>query len=270
MEKRCGLKTFALVKGTSAEGQEGKSAASFSVPMMLDDYCKKKTTQISVYSDRNQSPFFIKMSMYIYIYACHPPTSDTNLLDCSCDGVIALALGSSVYLWNSVTRSVVGHLDQTAASGQPSSGCQTQSISCVCWSGDGRILCIGTRRREIQVFRCSAGGKLRHIYVTNLNNQLNHQDVQVQWLCLWLCSCGMLNMRRRSGVYRHTCLWSEPFPGRKTCWAGGGCQCVCVNRDTILSTVLKKPDSNFHAVACASVKRSAAYIHPCRHDTKYI
>lgn len=90
--------------------------------------------------------------MCYYVLACHPPTSDTNLLDCSCDGVIALALSSSVYLWDSESRSVVGRLDQTAPSGQQWSDGRTRSVSCLCWSGDGRILCIGTRRREMQVF----------------------------------------------------------------------------------------------------------------------
>lgn len=80
------------------------------------------------------------------------PSSDTHLLDCSCNGMVALALGSSVYLWNSQTRSLAGHLEQTAPSGQPSDH-WAQSISCLCWSGDGRTLCIGTRGREIQVLQ---------------------------------------------------------------------------------------------------------------------
>ncbi|XP_075889516.1 cell division cycle protein 20 homolog B-like [Nelusetta ayraudi] len=114
-ETTCDLKPFALLNKTSPEVQEGKSAASFSAPTLLDDYY-------------------------------------TNLLDCSCDGVVALALGSSVYLWNSETRRVVGHLDQATPPGQPSSDRPTRSISCLCWSGDGRILCIGTRRRELQLW----------------------------------------------------------------------------------------------------------------------
>ncbi|XP_047449137.1 cell division cycle protein 20 homolog B-like isoform X2 [Mugil cephalus] len=74
----------------------------------------------------------------------------TNLLDCSCNGMIALALGSSVYLWNSETRALVGHLEPGPQPGRPS--CQTRSISCLCWSRDGRALCIGTRRGEIQLW----------------------------------------------------------------------------------------------------------------------
>lgn len=64
--------------------------------------------------------------------------------------MIALALGSSVYLWNSETRALVGHLGTSPQPGRPSD-LQTRSISCLCWSGDGRALCIGTRRGEMQV-----------------------------------------------------------------------------------------------------------------------
>ncbi|XP_070820005.1 cell division cycle protein 20 homolog B-like [Chaetodon trifascialis] len=73
----------------------------------------------------------------------------TNLLDCSCNGMIALALGSSVYLWNSETRALVGCLDPSPQPGRPS---DCQSISCLSWSRDGRALCIGTRRGEIQLW----------------------------------------------------------------------------------------------------------------------
>uniref|UniRef100_A0AAQ5X8M0 Anaphase-promoting complex subunit 4-like WD40 domain-containing protein n=1 Tax=Amphiprion ocellaris TaxID=80972 RepID=A0AAQ5X8M0_AMPOC len=70
----------------------------------------------------------------------------TNLLDCSCDGLVALALASSVYIWNSETRALVGHLD-------PQLGhTHRQSISSLCWSRDGRTLCIGTRRGQIQLW----------------------------------------------------------------------------------------------------------------------
>ncbi|XP_067471296.1 cell division cycle protein 20 homolog B-like [Thunnus thynnus] len=72
----------------------------------------------------------------------------SNLLDCSCNGMIALALGSSVYLWNSETRALVGHFDPSPQPGRPCR--QTlSSISSLCWSRDGRALCIGTRRGEI-------------------------------------------------------------------------------------------------------------------------
>lgn len=53
-EKTRDLKPFALLNKTSTEVQEGKSAASFSAPTLLDDYCKEEeTTQISVYAHKN-------------------------------------------------------------------------------------------------------------------------------------------------------------------------------------------------------------------------
>lgn len=61
--------------------------------------------------------------------------------------MVALGLGSSVYIWNSETRGLVGHLDLS-----PQSGCRyRQSVSSLCWSTDGRALSIATRRGEIQV-----------------------------------------------------------------------------------------------------------------------
>ncbi|MED6276627.1 hypothetical protein CHARACLAT_004941 [Characodon lateralis] len=73
-----------------------------------------------------------------------------DLLDCSCDGMIALALGSAVYLWNSETRALVGHFQSSPDPGQPL--CRSMSISCLSWSGDGRALCTGNRRGEIQLW----------------------------------------------------------------------------------------------------------------------
>ncbi|CAJ1069243.1 cell division cycle protein 20 homolog B-like%2C partial [Xyrichtys novacula] len=74
----------------------------------------------------------------------------TNLLDCSCNGMIALALGSSVYLWNSESQALVGCLENHPKPGPPYH--QTDSVSCLCWSRDGRALSIGTRRGEIQLW----------------------------------------------------------------------------------------------------------------------
>ncbi|XP_028312706.1 LOW QUALITY PROTEIN: cell division cycle protein 20 homolog B-like [Gouania willdenowi] len=83
----------------------------------------------------------------------------TNLLDCSCNGTVALALGSSVYLWNSETRTLEGHLD-------PHPGLQRHhmhSITCLCWSRDGTALCIGTRQGEVQLWDVEYQQNMRHI-----------------------------------------------------------------------------------------------------------
>ncbi|KAM4577086.1 cell division cycle protein 20 homolog B-like [Odontesthes bonariensis] len=85
----------------------------------------------------------------------------TNLLDCSCNGMIALALGSSVYLWNSETRSLVGHFEPSPDPGQLRS--ETLSISCLCWSRDGRALCIGNRRGEMQLWDVDHKHSMRNL-----------------------------------------------------------------------------------------------------------
>ncbi|XP_076010377.1 cell division cycle protein 20 homolog B-like [Genypterus blacodes] len=80
----------------------------------------------------------------------------TNLLDCSCNGMVALALGSSVYLWNSETRNLEEHLHPSPTPlaqmrpGRPSH--QSRAISSLCWSTDGRALCIGGRQGVIQLW----------------------------------------------------------------------------------------------------------------------
>ncbi|KAM4745893.1 cell division cycle protein 20 homolog B-like [Anableps anableps] len=74
----------------------------------------------------------------------------TDLLDCSCDGMIALALGSAIYLWNSETCALVGHFQPSSDSSQLHF--RTLSISCLSWSWDGRVLCTGNRQGEIQLW----------------------------------------------------------------------------------------------------------------------
>ncbi|XP_062273878.1 cell division cycle protein 20 homolog B-like [Scomber scombrus] len=106
------LQPFAILNKASVSVQ-GKSVMKLAAPSLLNDY----------YS---------------------------NLLDCSCNGMIALALGSSVYLWNSETRALVGHFNPSQQLGRPCH--QTlSSISSLCWSRDGQALCIGTRRGDLQV-----------------------------------------------------------------------------------------------------------------------
>ncbi|XP_029296167.1 cell division cycle protein 20 homolog B-like [Cottoperca gobio] len=108
--RRHALQPFDVLDNTSVN-QQGKSVMMLAAPSLLNDYY-------------------------------------TNLLDYSCNGMIALALGSSVYLWNSETRALVGYLDPSPQPGQA----YIQTISCLSWSRDGRTLCIGTRRGEIQLW----------------------------------------------------------------------------------------------------------------------
>ncbi|XP_030594369.1 cell division cycle protein 20 homolog B-like isoform X2 [Archocentrus centrarchus] len=120
-ERRRGLQPFAILSKASLSLQ-GKSVVKLGAPSLLNDYY-------------------------------------TNLLDCSCNGMVALALGSTVYIWNSETRALVGHLDPS-----PQPGCQyRQSISSLCWSRDGRALSIATRRGEIQLWDVEHKQRMRFL-----------------------------------------------------------------------------------------------------------
>ena len=91
--------------------------------------------------------------------------TDSNLLASSCTGLIALALGSDVYLWNSETQSLEGHVHPAQGPAPHSlpgrAGRPRQPVSSLCWSADGRLLSIGTRQGLIKVrsFRTS-----KHFY----------------------------------------------------------------------------------------------------------
>ncbi|KAM4615787.1 cell division cycle protein 20 homolog B-like [Polymixia lowei] len=92
----------------------------------------------------------------------------TNLLDCSCNGMLALALGSSVYLWNSETSSLEGHLQPrpppTHTLSQPGLPCRRGNvISSLCWSRDGRVLSVGTRQGAIQLWDVELKSKVGYL-----------------------------------------------------------------------------------------------------------
>ncbi|TNN66568.1 Cell division cycle protein 20 B [Liparis tanakae] len=126
-EIRTARQPFALLDETSVN-QRGESVMKLAAPSLLNDYY-------------------------------------TNLLDCSCHGVIALALGSSVHLWDSETRSPAGSLDTSPQPGRPRH--RTAAVSCLSWSPDGSALCVGTRGGEIQAsaLRSQSGGSaLGHIH----------------------------------------------------------------------------------------------------------
>ncbi|KAK9523086.1 hypothetical protein VZT92_019511 [Zoarces viviparus] len=122
-KRRHALQPFALLDKTSTS-QQGKSVMKLAAPSLLNDYY-------------------------------------TNLLDCSCNGVVALALGASVYIWNSETRALAGSLDPSP---QPGLAChRTPSISCLSWSRDGSTLCVGTRRGEIQLWDVERKRNMRRL-----------------------------------------------------------------------------------------------------------
>lgn len=69
------------------------------------------------------------------------PFSDLNLLDWSCNNLLAVCLGGSVYLWNAAT----GEIDQLL---QMESS--DQYIGAVSWIKEGNYLALGTSNGEVQ------------------------------------------------------------------------------------------------------------------------
>ncbi|XP_041643356.1 cell division cycle protein 20 homolog B-like [Cheilinus undulatus] len=120
-ESHCDLLPFAVLRKSSVN-LKGEDVMKMAAPSLLNDY----------YS---------------------------NLLDCSSNGMIALALGSSVYLWNSETQTLLGHLEQNPQPGPLY--LQTQSVSSLSWSKDGSSLCIGTRQGELQLWDVEQSQKMR-------------------------------------------------------------------------------------------------------------
>ncbi|KAM9811035.1 cell division cycle protein 20 homolog B-like [Neosynchiropus ocellatus] len=84
---------------------------------------------------------------------------DCDLLDISCHGILALALGTFVYLWNSETRSLVGCLEPSLEQTQSACG----SVSSLSWSRDGRTLCLGTLRGDMQLWDVEQTQNLRFL-----------------------------------------------------------------------------------------------------------
>lgn len=75
-----------------------------------------------------------------------------NLLDWSCSNVVAVALGSSVYLWNAGS----GAITQLA---QPSGSDTT--VTSVSWAADGKHIAVGTSRSEVQIWDAARSRSVR-------------------------------------------------------------------------------------------------------------
>ncbi|XP_077378057.1 cell division cycle protein 20 homolog B-like isoform X3 [Festucalex cinctus] len=165
-EIRSDPKPFSVLSASSSSPR-GKSALKLAAPSLVNDY-----------------------------YA--------HLLDCSCSGILALALDSSVYIWNSETRSLLGHLDPSPEPGRE----RRQTVSCVRWSEDGRVLSIGTRRGEVQCVVCVLTPQLwdieRRQNVRTLPSQLSVVR-GLSWKQQLLSSGSILG-------HIHHNDWRTPFP----------------------------------------------------------
>ena len=65
-----------------------------------------------------------------------------NLLDWSTDNILAIALGSSVYLWNASN----GSISELVSLGD------TDHVCSISWAEDGRHLAVGTNSGEVKIY----------------------------------------------------------------------------------------------------------------------
>ncbi|XP_061197226.1 cell division cycle protein 20 homolog [Saccostrea echinata] len=77
-----------------------------------------------------------------------------NLLDWSCNNLLAVCLGGSVYLWNAAT----GEIDQLL---QMESS--DQYVGAVSWIKEGNYLAVGTSNGEVQLWDVAAKKRLRNM-----------------------------------------------------------------------------------------------------------
>ncbi len=69
-----------------------------------------------------------------------------NLLDWSCKNVVAVALGTTVYLWHAET----GAIEQLMSTRH-----EDDYISSISWAQDGRHIALGLNSREVQLWDTS-------------------------------------------------------------------------------------------------------------------
>ncbi|CAB1319241.1 unnamed protein product, partial [Coregonus sp. 'balchen'] len=75
---------------------------------------------------------------------------DSHLLDWSNSGMVALALGSDVFLWKADTHTLQGCIHPRAADSPSLPLSLSHSVSSVSWSRDGCTLSIGTKEGGVQ------------------------------------------------------------------------------------------------------------------------
>ena len=80
---------------------------------------------------------------------------DLNLLDWNNDGVISIALGPSVYLWNAATANVAHLFDMTE------NGDEGEYVSSLSYDKSGHILAVGNSRKEVQLWDMTRQKRVR-------------------------------------------------------------------------------------------------------------
>lgn len=74
-----------------------------------------------------------------------------NLLDWSSRNVVAVALGTTVYLWHAETGSIEQLL---------STSFEDDYVSSISWAQDGRTLAVGFNNHEVQLWDTVRGSKV--------------------------------------------------------------------------------------------------------------
>lgn len=79
-----------------------------------------------------------------------------NCLDWSCRNIIAIALGSGVYLYNAATKSVTELRENDVA----------DPVTCLSWDRDGQLLAVGSENSDkIELWDVAANSKLRPLRI---------------------------------------------------------------------------------------------------------
>jgi len=88
-----------------------------------------------------------------------------NLVDWSAGNVLAVGLGSTVYLWSAATAKVTKLVDLAEAGGggggAPPDPAGGDAVCSVSWSGRGTYLAVGTGSGSVQVWDAATGSRVR-------------------------------------------------------------------------------------------------------------
>lgn len=122
--------------------------------------------------------------------------SDLNLLDWSCNNLLAVCLGGSVYLWNAAS----GEIDQLL---QMESS--DQYVGAVAWIKEGNYLALGTSNGEVQVGATFNGKSAKFFWLKNLKMQAFRNYLLRPYLSL----SELLNDRRKTRKVLYKLLYKK-------------------------------------------------------------
>lgn len=158
-----------------------------------------------------------------------------NVLDWSSKNVLAVGLGSSVYLWNGQDSSVKELL--TLSSRSPLSEIPSSHISSLSWIKDGRTLAVGSSDGQIQLWDVERGRKLRTMLVPDCSARVSSLSWNKHLLSSG-CKDGKLQTHDvRVAQHLSTSYTSSPHGGGEICglrWSGDGRILAAGNNDNMV------------------------------------